>query len=278
MSAPEQPNLPAKGQFLVYQAEDGKVKIDVRLHGETAWLKQAQMAELFRTSIPNVSMHIRNIYAEGELQSAATVQEFLTVREEGGRQVSRSVEHYNLDAIISVGHRVKSAVAKRFRIWATQKLREFIRPIGFSNPNGIATSSPGLERSDYPGWRRGAVTTPTGLHQAGRGNGRNPLRVADVWFTISQGSSFLATLGFGAESLWDSRAGASHARDSLPSTDSSPSGRGTSERAAHGRRAGDLGAALPLDRTIAGFSLSMWERVGVRIRRTASNVAEILEA
>jgi hypothetical protein len=102
------------------------MRIDVRLEGETAWLAQALMAELFQTTIPNVSMHLRNVYAEGELQAAATVKEFLIVRQEGSRQVSRAVEHYNLDAIISVGYRVKSAVATRFRIWATQKLREFI--------------------------------------------------------------------------------------------------------------------------------------------------------
>ena len=117
---------PATGQFLVYQTEDGQLKIDVRLEGETAWLTQANMAELFQTTVPNVSMHLRNVYAEGELQAAATIKEFLTVRQEGSRQVSRAVEHYNLDAIISVGYRVKSAVATRFRIWATQKLREFI--------------------------------------------------------------------------------------------------------------------------------------------------------
>jgi len=126
MNDPEQPELPAKGQFLVYQAEDGQVKIDVRLQGETAWLTQADMAALFQTTIPNISMHLRNVYAEGELQAEATVKEFLIVRPEGRRHVTRAVEHYNLDAIISVGYRVKSAVATRFRIWATQKLREFI--------------------------------------------------------------------------------------------------------------------------------------------------------
>jgi hypothetical protein len=126
MSQPQEPDLPQKGQFLVYRAEDGQMKIDVRLEGETAWLTQSQMAELFQTTIPNVSMHLRNIYAEGELQPPATVKEFLIVRQEGQRQVSRAVEYYNLDAIISVGYRVKSAVATRFRIWATQKLREFI--------------------------------------------------------------------------------------------------------------------------------------------------------
>jgi len=126
MNDPKEPNPPAKGQFLVYQTEDGQVKIDVRLEGETAWLTQTHMAELFQTTVPNVSMHLRNVYAEGELQASATVQEFLIVRQEGNRRVSRAVEHYNLDAIISVGYRVKSAVATRFRIWATQKLREFI--------------------------------------------------------------------------------------------------------------------------------------------------------
>jgi hypothetical protein len=126
MTDPKQSNMPPMGQFLVYQTEDGQIKVDVRLEGETAWLTQAHMAELFQTTIPNVSMHLRNIFDEGELQSSATIKEFLIVRSEGKRKVSRAVEHYNLDAIISVGYRIKSAVATRFRIWATQKLREFI--------------------------------------------------------------------------------------------------------------------------------------------------------
>src|ERR1035441_6017966 len=126
MKDSKEPTPPAKGQFLVYQAEDGRMKIDVRLENETAWLTQAHMAELFQTTIPNVSMHLRNVYAEGELQAAATIKEFLIVRQEGSRQVSRAVEHYNLDAIISVGYRVKSAVATRFRIWATPNIRPIL--------------------------------------------------------------------------------------------------------------------------------------------------------
>jgi hypothetical protein len=126
MSNPQEPNLPAKGQLLIYASEDGRMKIDVRLEGETAWLTQSDMAGLFQTTVPNISMHLRNVFEEGELQKDATIKEFLIVRREGSRQVSRPVEHYNLDAIISVGYRVKSAVATRFRIWATQKLREFI--------------------------------------------------------------------------------------------------------------------------------------------------------
>ena len=115
-----------KGQFLVYEAEDGRIKIDVRLDEETVWLSQALIAELFQTSVPNISMHIRNVYEEGELQPEATIKKFLTVRQEGGRAVRRQVDHYNLDMIISVGYRVKSHVATRFRIWATQRLKEYI--------------------------------------------------------------------------------------------------------------------------------------------------------
>ena len=99
MSTDQPPsNSPSKGQFFVYQADDGKLKIEVRLEGETAWLTQAHMAELFQTTVPNVSMHLRNIYAEGEVQAAATIQEFLTVRQEGRRQVSRAVEHYRRES------------------------------------------------------------------------------------------------------------------------------------------------------------------------------------
>jgi len=117
---------PSHGQFLVYQAEDGKIKLDVRFEGETVWLTQPMMAELFQTSVPNISMHIRNIFEESELSPEATLKNFLTVRTEGNREVKRLLEYYNLDMIISVGYRVKSLVATRFRIWATQRLREYI--------------------------------------------------------------------------------------------------------------------------------------------------------
>ncbi|HSO83046.1 virulence RhuM family protein [Thiocapsa sp.] len=116
----------ARGQFLVYAAEDGRIKIDVRLADETVWLTQQQLAELFQTTVPNVSMHIRNIHEDGELAPEATVKKFLTVRQEGARAVRRSIDYYNLDMIISVGYRVKSHVATRFRIWATQRLKEYI--------------------------------------------------------------------------------------------------------------------------------------------------------
>ncbi len=119
-------NLPQKSQFLVYEAENGQIKIDVRLEDETVWLTQPLMAELFQTTVPNVSMHIHNVYEDGELLPEATLKKLLTVRREGTRNVQRQIEFYNLDMIISVGYRVKSAVATRFRIWATQRLREYI--------------------------------------------------------------------------------------------------------------------------------------------------------
>lgn len=123
--APE-PSASGKGQFLVYEAEDGYVKIDVRLEEETVWLPQTHLAELFQTSQQNISQHILNVYEEGELLPEATHKKYLLVRSEGGREVRRLVDHYNLDMIISVGYRVKSHVATRFRIWATQRLKEYI--------------------------------------------------------------------------------------------------------------------------------------------------------
>lgn len=126
MSKPK-PSSPAPGgQFLVYQTENGKLKIDVRFEGETVWLTQQHMAELFQTTQQNISLHLQNIYEEGELERGATHKESFSVRQEGARSVQRRVDFYNLDAILSVGYRVKSRVATRFRIWATQRLREYI--------------------------------------------------------------------------------------------------------------------------------------------------------
>ena len=119
-------NLPQKSQFLIYQSEDGVIKIDVRFERETVWLTQQVMAQLFQTTQQNISLHLQHIYNEGELTPEATHKEYLLVRREGDRDVRRGVDYYNLDAIISVGYRVKSRVATQFRIWATQHLREYI--------------------------------------------------------------------------------------------------------------------------------------------------------
>ncbi len=114
------------GQILIYQTEGGQTKIEVRLEGETLWLNQAALAKLYQTTIPNINIHIKNIYGEGELSEEATVKDYLIVQTEGGRKVSRQVKHYNLDMIISVGYRIKSHIATRFRQWATQRLTEYI--------------------------------------------------------------------------------------------------------------------------------------------------------
>jgi hypothetical protein len=114
---------PSGGQFIVYQTEDGKLKIDVRFEGETVWLTQQQLSELFQTNVPNVSMHLKNLFAEGELRSDSVVKESLTTAADGKRYATK---FYNLDVIISVGYRVKSLRGTQFRIWATQRLREYI--------------------------------------------------------------------------------------------------------------------------------------------------------
>ena len=111
------------GQFLVYATEDGRTKLDVRLENETVWLSQQHLAELFQTSKQNVGQHLKNIFKERELSEISVVKNFFTTAADGKEY---RTNYYNLDAIISVGYRVKSAVATRFRIWATQQLREFI--------------------------------------------------------------------------------------------------------------------------------------------------------
>lgn len=116
----------SNSQIIIYQTENGITKIDVRLENENIWLTQKTMAELFQTTVPNINMHLKNIFEEGELEENSTIKDFLIVRIEGKREVSRRIDYYNLDAIISVGYRIKSHVATKFRIWATQHIKEFI--------------------------------------------------------------------------------------------------------------------------------------------------------
>ena len=108
--------------ILIYQNQDGNIKIDVRLLEETVWLTQAQMGQLFGKDKRTISEHISNIYSEGELEKSATVRKFRTVQIEGSRQVERELDHYNLDVIISVGYRVKSVQGTQLCIWAMQRL------------------------------------------------------------------------------------------------------------------------------------------------------------
>ena len=112
--------------IIIYQPNTDQPAIDVRIEGETVWLSQRQMGELFGVDVRTISEHLSNIFSSGELEKEATIRKFRIVRREGTRNVTRSVEHYNLDAIISVGYRVKSATATQFRIWATKRLREYL--------------------------------------------------------------------------------------------------------------------------------------------------------
>ncbi len=112
-----------KGEFLLYQTDDGQVKIDVRLEDETIWLTQQMMADLFQTTKQNIGQHLKNVFAEGELVQYSVVKKFFTTAADGKQY---NTNFYSLDAILSVGYRVKSLIATRFRIWATERLKEYI--------------------------------------------------------------------------------------------------------------------------------------------------------
>lgn len=113
-------------QIIIYQTETGQTKIEVRLEDETVWLTQKLIAELFQVAKSTISEHIKHIYQENELEEMATVRKFRTVQTEGVREISREIEYYNLDMIISVGYRIQSHVATRFRQWATKRIREYL--------------------------------------------------------------------------------------------------------------------------------------------------------
>src|SRR5574344_1817785 len=115
-----------QSEIILYKTEDGSVKIDTIVQNETIWLSQNSMAELFGVNVPAISKHLKNIFEEGELQKEATLSKMETVQNEGGRQIKRNKEFYNLDAIIAVGYRVNSKRATQFRIWATAILKEYI--------------------------------------------------------------------------------------------------------------------------------------------------------
>jgi hypothetical protein len=114
------------GELLLYQTEDGRTRVECRFADETLWLSQALMAELFQTTPQNITIHLKALYEEGEIEEAATCKEYLQVRVEGSREVRRQVRHYSLDAILAVGYRVRSTRGTQFRRWATERLREYL--------------------------------------------------------------------------------------------------------------------------------------------------------
>ncbi|MFA5640349.1 MAG: virulence RhuM family protein [Bacteroidales bacterium] len=119
-------NKAQSGEIIIYQSEEGKTKIEVRLEDDNVWLTQKMMAELFQTTPQNITLHLKNIFEEDELQEDATCKDFLQVQTEGSRKVRRKQKFYNLDVVISVGYRIKSRIATKFRIWATERLKEYM--------------------------------------------------------------------------------------------------------------------------------------------------------
>ena len=116
-----------ENKLILYKDENGRVSVNVRFADEDVWLTQAQLVEIYQTTQENISMHVSNIFKDGELDENRTYKKFLLVRQEGNRQVRRNIDHYNLDMIIALGYRVQSPIAVRFRRWATQRLHEYIQ-------------------------------------------------------------------------------------------------------------------------------------------------------
>ncbi len=139
---------PPQSSIILYQTEDGRTRIQCRFENETIWLTQAQIAELFQTTPQNVTLHLRSIFADGELSEMATCKDYLQVRQEGGRAVSRSLRHYRLEAILAVGYRVRSHRGTQFRQWATARLSEFLVK-GFTMDDERLKNPPGKGNTDY---------------------------------------------------------------------------------------------------------------------------------
>jgi hypothetical protein len=137
-----------QSEIILYQTEDGRTRIECRFENETLWLTQAQIAELFQTTPQNVTLHLKAIFAEGELPEAATCKDYLQVRAEGKREVSRNLRHYRLEAILAVGFRVRSHRGTQFRQWATGRLSEYLVK-GFTMDDERLKNPPGQGQKDY---------------------------------------------------------------------------------------------------------------------------------
>ena len=135
-------------EIILYQTEDGRTRIQCRFEEETLWLTQAQIAGLFQTTAQNVTLHLKAIFAEGELMEAATCKDYLQVRYEGRREVTRNLRHYRLEAILAVGFRVRSLRGTQFRQWATARLGEYLVK-GFTMDDERLKNPPGKGQKDY---------------------------------------------------------------------------------------------------------------------------------
>ncbi len=142
------PDETPQSEIVLYQTEDGRTRIQCRFENETIWLTQALIAELFQTTPQNVTLHLKSIYEEGELVEEATCKDYLQVRSEGERQVSRTLRHYSLPAILAVGYRVRSHRGTQFRQWATARLSEYLVK-GFTMDDERLKNPPGKGQKDY---------------------------------------------------------------------------------------------------------------------------------
>jgi hypothetical protein len=135
-------------EFVLYQTEDGRTRVQCRFENETIWLTQAQIAELFQTTPQNVTLHLKAIFAEGELAEGATCKDYLQVRHEGSREITRKLRHYRLEAILAVGYRVRGQRGTQFRQWATARLGEYLVK-GFTMDDERLKNPPGKGQKDY---------------------------------------------------------------------------------------------------------------------------------
>ena len=140
----------SKGEILLYQTEDGRTRVECRFQDETIWLSQAMMAELYQIGVGTVNHHLKAVYDDKELDPGATIRSYRIVRQEGGREVVRQIEHYNLDAILAVGYRVRSQRGTQFRRWATERLREYlVKGFVLDDQRLKNPPAPGLGVPDY---------------------------------------------------------------------------------------------------------------------------------
>lgn len=142
------PESPSASSLIFYQTEDGQTRVQCRFEEETIWLTQAQMADLFQTTPQNITLHLKAVFTDGEMNEMATCKDYLQVRKEGGREVSRSLRHYNLSAILAVGFRVRSHRGTQFRQWATARLSEYLVK-GFTMDDERLKNPPGKGQKDY---------------------------------------------------------------------------------------------------------------------------------
>ncbi|MDO8794032.1 MAG: virulence RhuM family protein [Vicinamibacterales bacterium] len=139
---------PSPSSLILYQADDRTTRIEVRLDSGTVWLTQAQLAELYQTSVPNINLHLKEIFETGELIESATIKRYLIVRQEGARQVQREVLHYNLEVTLAIGYRTRSHRGTQFRQWATARLRDYL-VTGFAMDDERLKNAPGPGQEDY---------------------------------------------------------------------------------------------------------------------------------